>query len=84
MDLLSHDEILKLRAAVISARLTESRAALLTGVDSSVVTGPQTAATPGDQVPRNLDPLNAVGSLSNGSVPLAVRLSNAVASVSLQ
>jgi nucleoside phosphorylase len=84
MGLVSHDEILKLRAAVISARLTESRAALLTGVDPDFVAALPNATTPGDQVLRDLDTLNVAGSLTDGSVPLAIWLSNAVASAGLR
>src|SRR5690242_13773946 len=78
-NLLSHDEILELHAAVISARLVESRAALLAGVDGGFVAGLPHGASPSDQILRDLDTMNAAGTLADDTVPLDVWLKNAVA-----
>jgi hypothetical protein len=77
MGLLSHSEILKLHAAAISARLMESRFALLAGIDAGFVAGLPREANASDQILRDLDALNAVEALADGSVPLAVWLANA-------
>jgi formylglycine-generating enzyme required for sulfatase activity len=79
MGLLGHDEILKLHAAAVSAHLIESRQAMLTGIEASLTGGIPRAANPSDQILQDLDALNAVGALVDGSVPLATWLSNAVA-----
>jgi hypothetical protein len=76
---LTQEEIFKLRAAVISAGLTNNRAALLAHVDAEFVTSLPEAATPGAQVLTDLDKLQAAGQLMDGSLPLAVWLRNAVA-----
>ncbi|WP_437968944.1 Clp protease N-terminal domain-containing protein [Sorangium sp. So ce260] len=77
--LLSHDAILELRSAVISAGLTESRRALLAGISPELVASLPDAAAPGAQVLTDLDALRTTGALADGSVPLATWLQNAVA-----
>lgn len=78
-DLVSHDEILELRSAVISAGLMESRRALLAGISLELVAGLPDAAALGAQVLTDLDALRTTGALASGSVPLLVWLQNALA-----
>jgi hypothetical protein len=63
-DLVSHDEILGLRSAVISAGLTESRRALLAGISADFVASLPDAAAPGAQVLTDLDALRTTGALA--------------------
>ncbi|MDC0747908.1 phosphorylase family protein [Polyangium mundeleinium] len=79
MAILSHDDILNLHAAVITAQMVTSRAALLVGIDGHFVAGLPIATTPGDQILTDLDGMNGTGVLADGSVPLAIWLKNAVA-----
>ena len=76
---LDQGEMLELRAAVISARLTGSRLALLAHVLPEFIATLPVAPAPGEQVLMDLDALNTAGELTNGSVPLFIWLSNAVA-----
>ncbi len=79
MGLLVHDELIGLHAAVVSARLAGSRSALLTGIDRAFVAGLDLANDPSDQVLQDLDALNAVDRLGDGSIPLMLWLKNAIA-----
>lgn len=79
MGLLSHDAILKVHAAVLTASLTESRMALLAGIDSRIIAGLPHAASPSDHILRDLDSLNATEMLADGAVPLALWITNAIA-----
>jgi len=79
MGFLSHDEILTLHRAAAAARLLESRSALLAGIDHRFVAGLPRALTPGEQILRDLDALNAVAPFSDGTSPLATWLANAAA-----
>jgi Effector-associated domain 5 len=78
MGLLSHDEILKLHACVVSAGLVESGPALLAGIDGPFVAGLPRGASPSDQLLRDLGGLNAVPALADRSVPLSIWLANAI------
>jgi hypothetical protein len=77
MGTLTHNQLLRLRKAVISAGLAEERAGLLAGVPPEVVAGLPRASTPGAQLLTDLDSLNEAGFLENGSLPLATWLENA-------
>jgi hypothetical protein len=79
MGILNHDEILRLRAAIISARLGNSRTALLAGIDAALIASLPNASAPGDHILTDLDALNEAGTLREGSVPLVTWLSNAAA-----
>ncbi len=79
--ILSHDEILELHAAIVSARLLGSRTALLAGLDPDFVAGLPQAAAPGAQVLTDLDALNAGGECTDGTTSLETWLRNAVALV---
>lgn len=67
-----------LHGAALSARLGGRRAGLLAGVEAGFVATLPQAATPGEQLLTDLDELNAVRALADGSVPLAIWLGNAV------
>ena len=77
--ILDHEEILKLRAAVISARLSGGRGGLVAGIPAEFVASLPDAKAAGEQVLTDLDALNTAGALANGSVPLVIWLSNAIA-----
>jgi len=81
MAILSHEEILKVRAAVIVARLGNSRNGLFAGIPPEFASTLPLAATPGEQVLADLDALNHAGTLGDGKVPLCIWLKNAVALV---
>ncbi len=75
---LDHEGILELRRAVISACLGESRRALLAHISAELVASLPVAAAPGEQVLMDIDALDRIGELTDGSVPLAVWLRNAI------
>ncbi len=77
--MLSHDEILSLRAAVVSARLAGSRIPLLAGIDPTFVASLPVANAPVEQIACDLDALNGTGLLLDGSLPLRTWLKNAAA-----
>lgn len=83
MALLSHDNTLQLHAAVISAQLAPSRAALLAGIDKSFAAQLPFASTPVAQILSDIDTMNAAGVLADGSVPLVTWLKNAIACASV-
>lgn len=76
--ILNHDHILRLQTAITSARLTRSRDALLAHISDQFVASLPVAPVPGEQVLMDLDALNAAGELADGSLPLAIWLSNAI------
>lgn len=75
---LGHDQILRLQAAITSARLTRSRDALLGHISPQFVASLPIAAGPGQQVLMDLDALRLAGELTDGTVPLAIWLANAI------
>jgi hypothetical protein len=75
--LVGHDEILRLHAAAVEANLGDSRAALLASIDQRIIAGLPQLGSPGDQILSDLGWLNAVGTLPDGSAPLAFWLANA-------
>src|SRR5262245_26834797 len=77
MALLSHEHIQQIHAAVVEARLSESREALLTGMDPHFSSTLEASPAPGEQILRDLDAINHAGELSDGSVPLRIWLTNA-------
>lgn len=79
MGILTHDEILKLHAAIVSAQLVASRSALLAGIDAHFVAGLPHGATPSDEILEHLNAMNEAGTLADGSMPLAIWLANAIA-----
>src|SRR5262245_9259503 len=77
MSILSHEDILRLGEAVISAGL--DRRVLLAGLSASFVAHLPSAAVPSAQILSDLDILNNAASLDDGTVPLQVWLQNAIA-----
>jgi tetratricopeptide (TPR) repeat protein len=75
--LLSHEQIQQIHAAAIAAGLTESREVLLTGIDLVVRESLGASQARSGQILRDLDALNQMRQLSDGSVPLQVWLTNA-------
>jgi hypothetical protein len=72
-------EIRKLHAAAISAGLGSSRAALLAGIDSHFVASLPSAPSHAAQLLTDLDQLDSVPQLADGSIPLLIWLQNAAA-----
>jgi SAM-dependent methyltransferase len=77
MSILIPDDIHKLLAAVTSADLSNSRGALLVGIPHELVVSLATETKPRDQILRDLDTLNTVNALADGSVPILRWLMNA-------
>jgi nucleoside phosphorylase len=75
-NLLPHDVLLKLHAAVVSGGLTHARDALLSAIDPRVVAALPLAPTPSHQVLLDLSQLNGM-TLADGSVPLRTWLGSA-------
>lgn len=78
MGILIQSELRNLHAAVVAARLVESRASLFAGVDPGFVAGLAHGATPSDQLLSDLDAMNTARTLADGSMPLAIWLANAL------
>lgn len=77
---LTHEEILALHNAVLSASLLDSRTALLAGIDPRITGRLPTASRPGDQILIDLDTLNRIeahGGAAEYTPPLATWLKNA-------
>src|SRR5262245_11151145 len=70
--------MLKVQQAAISARLPANRTGLLAGLPAAFVASLPHAATPGEQMLVDLDTMNAAGVLTDGTVPLASWLMNAM------
>jgi len=79
--ILPHREILKIHGAVIEARLTSSRAALLGGIEAAFTDFLPICASPSSQILSDLHALNAAGPAPDGALPLAMWLANALALV---
>jgi tetratricopeptide (TPR) repeat protein len=77
--ILPHKQILSLHAAVVSARLTSSRATLLGGIEPAFADGLPICANQSSQILSDLHGLNAAEPLSDGSVPFRIWLGNALA-----
>lgn len=74
--LLDHREILVIHKAITAVRLSD-RDALLSGILVSFKDSLPLSPSPGSQILRDLDRLNAAGTLADGSVPLSIWLVNA-------
>jgi hypothetical protein len=77
--ILTHQEVLDLHAAVVSAELAAKRAGLLAQIDSDFVASLTVAGAPSEQVLSDLSAMNTAGSLVNGTVPLEAWLCNVIA-----
>jgi hypothetical protein len=79
--ILSHKQILSLHAAVTSAHITTSRAALLGGIDPAFVDGLPICSSLSSQILSDLHALNAAERLADGAVPFSMWLENGLALV---
>lgn len=70
-------ELRELHAAILSAGLAGSRAALMAGMDGGFVAQLVIAASPAAQVLLDIDALAKTGALADGTVPLRIWLDNA-------
>jgi len=77
MGILSHERILELYDAIVSADLASSRGALLSGIDAHIIARLPIAESLGAQVLRDMVALSEAGVLGDGRQPLAVWLANA-------
>jgi endonuclease G len=76
-DFLSHEEVLQLRDALVAAGFSTSRRALFVGIDTNFVASLPVASSPGEQLLVDLDSLNRVGALRDGTTPMLTWLRNA-------
>src|SRR5689334_16614288 len=74
---LTHDDLLALHAAVVDAGLTDARGALLVGIDQAIVANLRTTTSLSAQILMDLDGLNRLGRLADGSEPIVAWLKNA-------
>lgn len=79
MAVFSHDELLALHEATMSADLGAHRDTLLAGVPPEFVLTLPIATTASAQVLSDLDKLNSFGVFNDGTAPLGTWLANAVA-----
>lgn len=77
MPILKQAEILELHKAALAANLARSRTALLASIAPAFVQGLDDAPNATAQLLQDLNALNDVGTLADGSRPLAVWLRNA-------
>jgi hypothetical protein len=75
---LSREALDEIRATATKIGLSDSRLALMGGIDAAFVSSLPVTAAPAAQVMMDLDALNRVPRLSDGSVPLWLWLSKAV------
>ena len=66
--MMKHQTLLEVHKAVIGSRL--DRAVLLAGIDRHLVAGLARASSPSAQILMDLQALNGIGKLSDGSMPL--------------
>lgn len=78
MAILTHDKLLELQQAVLSARLDDRRDALLTSIDRRVVAQLPKVPHADAQILEDLDCLSNMGALEDGTYPLEMWLKNAV------
>lgn len=78
MQILSTDDILSIHRAAIEAGLVRSRETLLSGLGEELRTGLFAHGVPKDQMLLDLNKLNALEKLVDGSAPLATWLKNAI------
>lgn len=76
--ILSHDQLLEVHDAVLSAGLSDGRDALLVGLDRAFVASLPQAPTPSERVLAELGKLNEAETLEDGTVPLSTYLRNAM------
>lgn len=79
MPVVPHSQILRLHAAAVAVGLTTSRDQLLAGLPQGLVAAFPSAANASAQILSDLDRLNDLGQLPDGSVPLRTWLENALA-----
>ncbi|MEO5729428.1 MAG: effector-associated domain EAD1-containing protein, partial [Byssovorax sp.] len=75
---LPHATLLEVHEAAIGAGLNQVRGALLGGIDVALVAALPGSSTPAGQLLTDLDELNKLGRVPDGSVPLATWLTNAL------
>jgi hypothetical protein len=71
------EDITALHSTALLLGLASSRLALLSGVDAAFVAGLPASPNPGAQLYTDIDTLNALEALADGSVPLRAWLGNA-------
>lgn len=84
MPMLHHSAIVGLHRAAIETRLDQSRLALLSGLPPQIVSGLTTSPRPAEQTLHDLSALNDIGTLPDGTCPLAVWLRNALSLLELR
>lgn len=74
---LNHDELLEIQQAILRARLEGQRDALFAAIDRRLVAQLDRESRPDAQVLEDLDHLNELGPLPDGTYPLEIWLKNA-------
>lgn len=74
MGIIEHDTILDLHEAIIAANLVDARDELLAAIDRRFVASLSRSRAPTDQILSDLQAMSAVGTLVDGTVPLAIRM----------
>jgi hypothetical protein len=74
---LKHEQVVRLHEAIVSARLARNRDALLSGIAPQIVASLPHASDAAAQILGDVDALNALGRLPDGSVPFKAWLMNA-------
>ena len=83
-EIFGHERIVRLHGAALSARLMDSRDALLAGLPPPIIAALSHAGSAADQLLRDLDALNTMGNLVNGANPIVTWLRNAMALTKLR
>ncbi len=79
MPIVVHSQILLVHAAAVAVGLATKRGALLAGIPQSLRAGLDDAQDPAARLLTDLDGLNDLGRLPDGSLPLQIWLENALA-----
>jgi hypothetical protein len=77
MAILSQEDVMKIYAVIVETGFYRYRDVLLAGIDQKFVASLALVAAPGPQILMDLNALNAVEGLDDGSVPLIIWLRNA-------
>jgi hypothetical protein len=77
VSILNHDDILRIYRAAVATRLAGSRLALLTGLQPTLIAGLVSTPVATEQLLMDLDTLNGIERLDDGSMPLDIWLKNA-------
>ncbi|MEZ4301135.1 MAG: hypothetical protein R3B70_39730, partial [Polyangiaceae bacterium] len=78
MEIFRHEHLVEIQKAAVEVGLSKHRAALLVGVPAPIVASLPYEFSPGAQLLADLGALNSISILTDGTMPLAAWLTNAV------